>query len=102
MIPYLSGRENEVDHINSLCLHLFDTWCENRSVTPLGYLLHCWPLLGSEPRALRRLGDTLRELRKSHPEALDRDVSLALRELADCVDEILAHGTVPVRITANG
>lgn len=102
MIPYLSGRENEVEYINSICLRLFDTWCEKRSVTPLGYLLHCWPLLDSKPQAIRRLGDTLRELRKSHPEALDRDASHALRELADCVDEILAYGTVPARITAIG
>ncbi|RDK00994.1 hypothetical protein [Paraburkholderia lacunae] len=102
MIPYLSGRENEVEYINSICLNLFDTWCENRSVTPLGYLLHCWPLLDSGPRAIRRLGDTLRELRKSHPETLNVKTSQALRELADCVDEILAFGLMPERITANG
>ena len=102
MIPYLSERENEVEYINSMCLRLFDSWCESRSVTPLGYLLHCWPLVDSGPKAIRRLGETLRELRKSHADALDRDTSQVLRELADCVDEILVYGTVPERITANG
>jgi hypothetical protein len=89
MIPYLSQRENEVEHINSICFRLFDIWCERRCITPLGYLLHCWPLVDSGPKAIRRVGETLRELRKSHHTELDGDVAAMLRELADCVDDLL-------------
>ena len=53
MIPYLSQRENEVEHINSICFRLFDIWCERRCITPLGYLMHCWPLVDSGPKAIR-------------------------------------------------
>ncbi|WP_025596713.1 hypothetical protein [Burkholderia sp. WSM2230] len=89
MIPYLSQRENEVEHINSICFRLFDIWCERRCVTPLGYLMHCWPLVDSGPKAIRRVGETLRELRKSHHTELDSDAEAMLRELADCVDDLL-------------
>ncbi|HEX7934107.1 MAG TPA: hypothetical protein VF573_13685 [Paraburkholderia sp.] len=91
MIPYLSERENEVEHINSICFRLFDIWCERRSITPLGYLMHCWPLVDSGPKAIRRVGETLRELRKSHPAELDGTTGAMLLELADCVDDLLVR-----------
>jgi hypothetical protein len=93
MIPYLSERENAVEHINTICMHLFDSWCEHRSVTPLVYLLHCWPLMDSHPTTIRRLGDTLSELRKTHLEALDAETVQDLFELADCVDEVLLRAS---------
>src|SRR5690349_8098060 len=71
MIAYLSERENVVEQVNSLCLQLFDTWCESRSVTALAYLMHCWPLIESTPAALRRLGETMCDLRRYHPDQLD-------------------------------
>jgi hypothetical protein len=97
MIPYLSERENAVEQINSICMRLFDTWCEHRSVTPLVYLLHCWPLMDSEPASIRRLGETLWELRKTHTETIGAVPARALFELADWVDEILVHASVPER-----
>jgi len=101
MIPYLSQRENEVEHINSICFRLFDIWCERRCVTPLGYLMHCWPLVDSGPKAVRRVGETLRELRKWHQAELDSDVAAMLRELSDCVDEVLLR-VVPEPPTLRG
>jgi hypothetical protein len=100
MVPYLSERENEVEHISSICLRLFDTWCERKSVTPLVYLLRCWPLENSDPKSIRRLGETLRELRKRHPKALDGEVLRVLHELADCVDELLANYSPTLAKTA--
>jgi hypothetical protein len=104
MIPYLSERENAVEHINTICMHLFDSWCEHRSVTPLVYLLHCWPLMDSHPTTIRRLGDTLSELRKTHLETLDAETVQDLFELADCVDEVLLRASAPDRDgrSANG
>jgi hypothetical protein len=102
MIPYLSERENAVEQINSICMRLFDTWCEHRSVTSLAYLLHCWPLTDSEPSSIRRLGETLWELRKTHDESLGGDVVRILLDLADWVDEILLHASAPKRLVASG
>lgn len=101
MIPYLSERENAVEQINSICMHLFDTWCEHRCVTSLAYLLHCWPLTDSEPSTIRRLGETLWELRKAHAESLSGDVVRRLLDLADWVDEILLHAAAPRRLVAS-
>lgn len=102
MIPYLSERENAVEHVHTICLRLFDTWCENRSVIPLVYLMHCWPLINSGPIPIRRLADTMWELRKFHAETLDSNVSGVLCDLADCIDEILGHPVGPRQVAANG
>lgn len=95
MVPYLSERENAVEHINSICMCLFDTWCEQRRAQPLGYLLHCWPLMDSQPASIRRLRDTLSELRKMHVETISPEEVRALIELADRADEILLPASMP-------
>ncbi len=106
MISYPSQRETEVEHINSICFRLFDIWCERRSITPLGYLMHCWPLVDSGPKAIRRVGETLRELRKSHPMELDGEATAMLRELAECVDALLLRavhepqGVIEIRLSS--
>jgi len=97
MVPYLSERENAVVHINSICTRLFDTWCEQRRTTPLAYLLHCWPLMDSQPASIRRLGNTLSELRRTHLETLDAEAVRALFELADCAEDILQQTAMPER-----
>ncbi|CAB3810552.1 hypothetical protein LMG27177_07286 [Paraburkholderia fynbosensis] len=66
MVPHLSEREDSIEHINAMCLHLFHLWCETRSVVPLTYLLRAWPLMNSDPETLRRLGTALRDLRRQH------------------------------------
>jgi hypothetical protein len=99
MFPYLSERENAVEQINSICMHLFDTWCEQRNVTSLAYLLHCWPLTDSEPASI---GETLWELRKTHSEMLGGAVERTLLNVADLVDEVLLHASIPDTLAMAG
>jgi hypothetical protein len=94
MMGYLSERENVVEQIDSICLRLFDTWCETRSVKSLAYLMHCWPLIDSTPKALRRLGETMRELRRNHADQIDEHDFCALCEVADLIDELTERRTV--------
>lgn len=70
MMGYLSERENVIEQIDAMCLRLFGTWCETRSVTLLAYLMHCWPLVDSTPNALRRLGETMHDLRRNHADRI--------------------------------
>ncbi|MEX3788701.1 hypothetical protein FSB08_37280 [Paraburkholderia sp. JPY432] len=88
MMGYLSERENVVEQIDSICLRLFDAWCEARSVKSLAYLMHCWPLIDSTPNALKRLGETMRELRRNHAEQINEYDFRALCEVADLIDEL--------------
>ncbi|MBC8732544.1 hypothetical protein [Paraburkholderia sp. UCT2] len=94
MIGYLSERENVIEQIDVICLRLFDTWCETRSVTSLAYLMHCWPLIDSTTHALRRLGETMRELRRNHADQIDEYDFRALCEVADLIDELTLPRTV--------
>lgn len=87
-MAYLSEWENAVEQINAICMRLFDKWCETRSVTPLVYLMHCWPMIDSTPNALRRLGETMRDLRRYHVDQFDEDGFRALCEMDDLLDEL--------------
>jgi hypothetical protein len=100
MIAYLSERENVVEQVNSICLQLFDTWCETRSVTPLAYLMHCWPMIDSTPTAIRRLGETLHNLRRYHAGQLDEYGFQALCEIADLLDDLIERPARTVRLVA--
>ena len=102
MISYLSERENYVEQINAICLRLFDTWCETRNVTPLAYLMHCWPMTDSGPAAIRRLGETMRELRRNHTKACDAHGFQALCEMADLIDELVGRQAGTVKLIAVG
>jgi hypothetical protein len=102
MIPYLSERENAIEQVNSICMRLFDTWCETRGVTPLAYLMHCWPMIDVTPVGLRRVGDTMRDLRRYHSDQLDEDSFLALCEMAELIDELVEGPARAVRIMAVG
>lgn len=101
MTLYPSEREQALEHINGICLRLFDSWCESRSVTPLVYLMHCWPLLDSDSASIKRLVETLSELKKFHPETLDQGLAPALAELVDQANEVLVYLPERTRRTAN-
>ncbi|MFM0207105.1 hypothetical protein PQQ96_06815 [Paraburkholderia sediminicola] len=90
MVPYLSERENAVEHINAVCMHLFDLWCESRSVVPLACLLKGWPLTNSDPDAIRCLGNALRDLRRHPLHDANGPSFQELCELSDCVEDLLA------------
>jgi hypothetical protein len=100
MMAYLSERENVVERVDSLCLRLFDTWCETRNVTPLAYLLHCWPLTDSAPDALRQVRETMRYLQRHHADQFDAYGFHALCEMADLIDELVEHPARTVRLMA--
>jgi hypothetical protein len=93
--PVMNGhsesREGAVEFLNTACERLFDIWCESRSVIPLSYLLHCWPLPDWGYASVKRLSDGLRELRMSNPEALGGRIRPILGELTSCIDEILLY-----------
>ncbi|WP_242684289.1 hypothetical protein [Paraburkholderia hospita] len=102
MVPVCPSGENVVERVDSLCLQLFDTWCETSNVTPLAYLLHCWPLTDNAPDALRRVGETMRYLRRHHADQLDAHGLHALCEMADLIDELVEHPARTVRLMAVG
>jgi hypothetical protein len=102
MVPYLSERENAVEHINAMCMHLFDLWCESRSVVPLAYLLKGWPLTNSDPEAIRRLGNTLRDLRRHHLHDANGASFQELCELSDCVEDLLILSSMATWATNGG
>jgi hypothetical protein len=94
MIAYLSERENVVEQVNGICISLFDTWCETREVTALAYLMHCWPMIDSTPQTIRRLGETMRDLRRHHSEQLDQYSFQVLSEMADLIDDLTERPTL--------
>jgi hypothetical protein len=91
MNGHSESREVAVESLNTACERLFDIWCESRSVIPLSYLLHCWPLPDWGHASVKKLSDGLRELRISNPDALGGRVRPILGELTSCIDEILLY-----------
>jgi hypothetical protein len=91
METYMLELETRVEQVNAICMRLFDTWCESRDVTSLAYLMHCWPMIDATPNALRRLGDTMRDLRRYHGEQLNKWTFQALCDMADLIDELIEH-----------
>ncbi|WP_240655758.1 hypothetical protein [Paraburkholderia phosphatilytica] len=89
-VPLPIRRENAIEDIHSICQRLFDSWCDTNNVTALSYLMRCWPLLNSDPTSLRKLDETLRQLRRQHGDAVDRETLQMLGKLADCCAEVLA------------
>jgi hypothetical protein len=102
MTPSLRGQEKTVEQINGICTRLFEQWCEIRGVTPLAYLMHCWPMIEVTPIALRRVSETMQDLRRYHADQLDADCYLALCELGDLIDNLLDGRTRKGRLMAVG
>jgi hypothetical protein len=81
------SEPNSLENIDRLCALLFDSWCERRSVIPLAYLMHAWPILKAAPLAMTRLLNTLRELRQFHPDALSEDEHQVIEQVF-AIDEL--------------
>jgi hypothetical protein len=82
----LHNREAESRHFvlaETICLTLFDRWCEQRNVVALAYLMYAWPVIGNSPAVIRRLCQSLRELKVYHHEALQSDELILLSSLLD-------------------
>lgn len=67
--------------MDRLCVHLFDRWCEHRSVIPLVYLMQAWPIVTATEFARTRLNRHLRELLHFHPESLTREDRQVIAEI---------------------
>lgn len=91
MNGHSQSREAAVELLDTACERLFDIWCESRSVIPLSYLMHCWPLPDWGSASVKRLADGLRELRMSNPDALAGRTRPIVAELTSCIDEILQY-----------
>ncbi|MFP6561835.1 hypothetical protein WJ542_26540 [Paraburkholderia sp. B3] len=82
-------RKERVDEVETLCLRLFDAWCESRSLVPLTYLMHCWPMPHRCAGAMRRLYETVTDLRRYHSDWLDMQTSATLGELCECLGRLV-------------
>lgn len=71
------------DELHNHCRWLFNAFCERRSVIPLAYLLHVWPLTSNTKRTLATLSETLRNLKAWHPEKLAKEEHLMLDRVLD-------------------
>ncbi|CAE6773748.1 hypothetical protein [Paraburkholderia domus] len=96
MTDYFLPRENTVKRIDKLCVRLFELWCEERKPVPLAYLLHCWPLTGHDPVAVKRLADAMSDLSRFQPGKLSTRESMMVHEVIGSAHEIvgepLPHG----------
>ena len=86
-----------VQDVDTICMRLFDTWCESRNLTPLAYLMHCWPLSDNRAGTIRRLQESMKDLRHNHADKLDLYALSALGELARSLDELIDRAETSAR-----
>ncbi|WP_233858920.1 hypothetical protein [Paraburkholderia sp. HD33-4] len=99
MIADFLDKRRRLQEVDRICQRLFETWCEARSLTPLTYLLFCWPLRDSHPVAIRHLQQTLKELRRAHAEGFDAGTFRALDLLVERLDELIDRAEIPVKFS---
>jgi hypothetical protein len=97
MISEVVDRNARVQEVNTICMRLFDAWCEARNLTPLAYLMHCWPLSDSRAGTIRRLQETMKDLRRNHADKLDLYALSVLGELASSLDELIDRAETSAR-----
>lgn len=98
----MQDRKAQIEEADTLCLRLFDTWCETRSQTPLAYLMHCWPLRHTGVDRLIRLQETLKDLRAYHEDQLDSKALSMLDALFACLDVVIDRTQTPVALRLAG
>jgi len=91
MSAYSADHQDAVELVDDACQRLFDMWCESRSVIPLGYLLHCWPLPDKRRASVQRLADGMRELSRADPDALGGRIWPVICDLVLHIDELLLY-----------
>ena len=75
------SEPNALEDIDRLCNLLFDSWCERRSVIPLAYLMHAWPIAGATTLVGTRLQETLHALRQLHSDSLSPNDHQIIRQV---------------------
>jgi len=96
MISELLDKER-VEAVNTICRRLFEAWCESRSLAPLAWLMHGWPLQDLRAGTLLRLQETMKDLRRFHADKLDLYTLSMLGELARTLDELIDRAEMPAR-----
>jgi hypothetical protein len=85
--PHMSVAIDEQPHlateIDSLCMALFDRWCEGRDIVPLAYLLHTWPIVDTTQPLMGRLSSTLRDLVIFHFDTLGVEEHQMIRNVIE-------------------
>lgn len=88
MSDFALQREQTLHRLDSLCLALFNSWCEQRKLLPLAYLLHCWPLVDDSTATLRRLAAGMADLARYHADILGGEACAQIRELVEGVHDV--------------
>jgi hypothetical protein len=76
------------DEIESLCIHLFDIWCERRSVVPLTYLMQSWPMPTLSSLVVTRLVGGFQDLLRFHAASLAAGETELLTTVIALADEL--------------
>jgi hypothetical protein len=82
LIPsdFFPTRSCSCTEIDSVCMLLFDDWCERRAVLLLTYLMHAWPFVSPSRQAAEHLILTLQDILRYHDDSLTaRDHELIAR-----------------------
>ncbi|AUT66387.1 hypothetical protein C2L65_42545 [Paraburkholderia terrae] len=74
--------------IDSVCMILFDRWCEKRSVLPLAYLMYTWPIVRPTLPLIERLSSTLRDLVIFHFDTLDVEDHQMIRNVIKLAEDV--------------
>ncbi|CAG9274846.1 hypothetical protein [Paraburkholderia unamae] len=82
------------EELNALCTQLFDSFCEHRSVLPLAYLMHAWPLVEGSEHGLRTLRQSLLDLDRWHAAEIDATECLL-------ISQILSRLAIAGQVTAD-
>ena len=83
VVSHHDAQVHSLAFIEEICQTLFDRWCERRNVVALAYLMHAWPLLVGGPHVVKRLLQSLRELKEHHSGLLLREERTLLRLVPD-------------------
>ena len=71
----------EPEALNALCTQLFESFCEHRSVLPLAYLMHVWPLVEDSEEGLCMLRQGLLDLQQWHADEIDATENLLISQI---------------------
>ena len=89
-----SEAEAETETLHALCAQLFESFCAHRSVLPLAYLMHAWPLIESSEEGHRKLRQSLLDLSEWHADEVDPAEYLLISQIVSALaipDDVAAN-----------